>query len=110
MKAQELRVDNWVWLSSHKKHVGQVDLGFVQLNLDLFTPIELTEEWLLKFAFEKIDDYTYEHVDEDYWIWTLGHYSFNDSTYSIQIGKDLKYVHQLQNLYYALTGKELNIN
>lgn len=68
-------------------------------------PIPLTEEWLLKFGFEK------KGVNRTRWaFWEIdlvedekGIYSFDESRIYI----DIKYVHQLQNLYFALTNGEL---
>jgi hypothetical protein len=59
-------------------------------NNDVIKPIPLTEEWLLKFGFECVYtlDRSFQHLDCEY---------------------DLEYVHQLQNLYFALTGEELTI-
>lgn len=78
-------------------------------------PIPLTSEWLLKFGFEKTTGLT----------WSLSH----EKTYSVYRKSGLAYneikvewwyggillkkqpdsVHELQNLYYALTGEELTI-
>jgi len=71
-------------------------------------PILLTEEWLLKFGGESI-------IVEDYPIYFI--YPFNIEYYEneciVLIGGfseiKVKYVHQLQNLYFALTEKELVI-
>lgn len=77
-------------------------------------PILLTEEWLLRFGFEK--DYNSWILkinggriaiipQADYYnfaIWSgLGMH--DDYAFISQI----KFVHQLQNLYFALTGNEL---
>lgn len=81
-------------------------------------PIPLTEEWLLRFGFEKRVLTTQIGVFNEYSIY---HDAFNlasiewldeeKSAYlcfeGTQCGIDIKYVHQLQNLYFALTGKEL---
>jgi hypothetical protein len=73
-----------------------------------FKPIELTEEWLLKFGFEKP-----AHT----WICNIFHLTEWDDfplNWAVAMNKNgaivvlkLKYVHQLQNLYFALTGEEL---
>lgn len=71
-------------------------------------PIHLTEEWLLKFGFEKdnagsfsskmIDNYSIR-------IWYVsGAFRWTANYFC---SAELKYVHQLQNLYFALTGQEL---
>lgn len=78
-----------------------------------FKPIPLTEEWLIKFGF--IDRYGSYRVFELYKIYAT-FYNNNNPVVSIDYGhhsegsEDLdhiKYVHQLQNLHFALTGKEL---
>ena len=69
-----------------------------------YTPIPITEEWLLKFGFEKTSLGHFKKqgiillVEDFYYICLLGNTSVI-----------IKYVHQLQNLYFALTQKELTI-
>jgi len=82
---------------------------------DSFEPISLTEEWLIKFDFGYkskssctewsigLFSLTTDHEDE-YGDPTDGYDKFY---YSFE--KEVKYVHQLQNLYFALTGEELNV-
>jgi hypothetical protein len=80
------------------------------LDIQNFKPIPLTEEWLVKFGFEKNKDGLFN--------------LFNQSEVPILLNPDLngwtcdginfsinntQYVHQLQNLYFALTGEELKI-
>lgn len=81
-------------------------------------PIPLTEEWLLKFGFENdtygnftlslgdILDVQWVMVSFKYYDlkeWDSTQFSDNNLMY------DCKYVHQLQNLYFSLTGKELEV-
>ena len=80
---------------------------------DDITPIPLTEELLLKCGFVKRDDGVYElNVGRSYLpILQLINGRFNINLYE-NSGIELPYtptVHQLQNLYFALTGQELNI-
>jgi hypothetical protein len=81
---------------------------------DRFSPIPLTEEWLLKFGFEKIKD------KQVYFIAFNGRWHFLDLSeieprYKMGYENDGKiqipiyFVHQLQNLYFALTGEELTL-
>ena len=86
-----------------------------------FEPIPLTKEFLLKFGFENIDkggnDYiTYTDPNHDYYLQldvrNDGKYSILDNDNSFNDLRafsmvDISYVHQLQNLYFALTGEEL---
>lgn len=68
-------------------------------------PIQLTEEILLKFDFDKIENGTY--LNKFYVTIVSGYFVFwITDIYSVAI----KYVHELQNLYFALTGEELEIN
>lgn len=70
-----------------------------------FKPIPLTEEWLLKFGFEEKYGYIKNgvHLNTDYSLFIEDEIGFNEWT------ADCEYVHQLQNLYFALTGEELII-
>lgn len=70
--------------------------------VDAFIPIPLSEEWLLKMGFERCSCGGWKH---------LGKYKFHvekDFTYKNSSILNIK-VHQLQNLYFALTGEEITI-
>ena len=113
MKVEKLRVGNWVSLicGGHKNEPNdfQWDINHYEYfyeRMNEIKPIPLTEEWLIRFGFKVVIGLSFEfngfetRKDEDVWIvWKL-------SSYLICI----KYVHQLQNLYFALTGKELTIS
>ena len=92
---------------------------------DKLNPIPLTEEIIVKCGFEKYegDDYPFytRHnlvISDSYYGYGLfiiytDHYGFNDpllgaNEIDVKL-QDVKYVHQLQNLYFALTGEELDI-
>lgn len=71
--------------------------------------IELTEDWFIKLGFEKskTDDNCYIKNEICYyeivsggWIIDVGDRNFGDIFY---------YIHQLQNIHFALKGKKLNI-
>ena len=74
-----------------------------------FIPIPLTEEWLLKFGFEKkgcnweLPNFRF-HVNKSV---NYDGFLFCDG-YSV-ITEKIQHVHQLQNLYFALTQKELTL-
>jgi hypothetical protein len=120
MKANELRIGNWVkhpaavW--SHRTEVqgyGYVEFQWEEhdwagiaectINLEDVKPIPLTEEWLLKFGFE------YSDLNGDSGLWKIPPFQiygkYNQFLYDYRL--DVNYVHQLQNLYFALTGEEL---
>jgi len=116
MKANELRLANWINLKGNIQvwHIDIDDIDRVNyIGIDKYEPIPLTEEWLLKFGFEKVGD-TYmlkitkliyhccyvRYVDDIWWF-----LSRKGATYDFKFNN----VHQLQNLYFALTGQELEI-
>lgn len=74
--------------------------------------IKLTEEWLLKLGFVgKDDDGTFYHIEE---ILFQIQYLYLKEKKFVHIWDGafteapVKYIHQLQNIFFALTGKELN--
>lgn len=117
MKASELRIGNLI-VNPHTKEICTVqaikpkykqrknqstgeyfyfldviEYEGMNVTLDLFAPIPLTEEWLLKFGFKKSI-----HIDQ----WKKRGFGFIDVS-----NPQCAFVHQLQNLYFALTGEEL---
>ncbi len=119
MKASELRIGNHVLKNGLANHVDIgifMEIYYAEINNKNHgcEPIQLTEEWLLKFGFIPLDKYkldfgfpTKDHViskDGDKgW-----YYGFECYLVHLPV-VELIYVHQLQNLYYALTGKELEL-
>jgi hypothetical protein len=125
MKANELRIGNWFL---EKDEVKQFDGDFYHLLG--CEPIPLNTNWLEKFGFKPWDEkktiYTLErHIDKynntcfRFWLQLdklVFDYIQNEihPTESIFDDKniirlEINYVHQLQNLYFALTGEELTI-
>lgn len=116
MKSKELKLRNKVTL---KKSVT-VDENIVTINLDnigsylLLQPIPITEEWLLKFGFEKGKNFWLLNESEegfvDHMVFDLERLEFiiTQNPYSGYC-VECKYVHQLQNLYFALCGEELKL-
>jgi hypothetical protein len=114
MKAEELRIGNWVAINDNIYQVDVIDYNQVIeiergiVELKYVQPIPLTEEWLLRFG-SVIDR------EDDSYVFKSGFYiSVNDKSEAILFfgGNELcefNYVHQLQNLYYALTGEELKL-
>lgn len=107
MKANELRLGNIIKSKSSATFwsVDIDDLILINDNPNHYLPIPLTEEWLLKFGFKLIRRANYINCDFDEW--SLGEFELEDFIYRGSVEKELKHVHQLQNLYFALTGEEL---
>jgi hypothetical protein len=120
MEAKDLRIGNLVMYSNNSTIFtvsGLHEFGMdcfddieeTYIEYDQFEGISLTEEWLLKFGFEfkPTGDEVYEQIwkMENFEIWEHSEGFCHD----FHNGGDLKYVHQFQNLYFALTGEELTI-
>ena len=74
-------------------------------------PIPLTEEWLLKFGFSEIggcNEKDFTNGDYNIFINSIGEVNFLFFREGDWYQK-IDYVHQLQNLYFALTGSELTL-
>jgi hypothetical protein len=137
IQANELRIGNFVEYDGRIFQIDTISNEFPTLNTDEFgigvvdwnniQPIPLTEELLLKFGFFKyqwMNGYFINTIFGDLMIQfykTEIHLFFTKVSYDSQGMKfygrkfinnktnftDCKYVHQLQNLYFALTGEEL---
>jgi len=112
MDEKELRIGNWITHPQNSNNYFQVNKDTFQ-HPDLYRPIPITEEWLLKFGFElkkvMMGGREYEgwvnfsfHIDTNYIENTLFYHWMGDKI-------KLKHVHQLQNIYFALTNEELKI-
>ena len=120
MKITELRIGNIVWndysgqmiinaimQSKHNSFVDLVkneSLPSGRYSVEDISGIPLTEEWLKKFGFTG---------------WDLGYYTLlmDSGVFAILtedgmtiVSRNIKYVHQHQNLYFTLTSQELNAN
>jgi hypothetical protein len=114
MKANELRIGNYV--KSNDVNMAPyfiVTASFLKQNENemswFIDPIKLTEEWLLKLGFKYNDNiglYQNGGFDVDIEDDVYCHFYMNDYG---DWYKYIEYVHQLQNLYFALTGEELTV-
>lgn len=125
MKANELKIKNLVNHSIYGDcEITALDYEMICIqrndldikewfDLENFKPIPLTEKWLKDFgyfivetnecveAFKENFRYSIQQVEENVnWFWCDGE----------TVLTTIKYVHQLQNLYFALTGTELTLN
>lgn len=77
--------------------------GYTKTSHDDLKPIELTEEWLIKLGFDKESENEFTK-DQEFCVYrTVLGFEFANHDWP----KQLKYVHQLQNIYNDLTEKEL---
>ena len=119
MVAEELRIGNWVKYYGLKAHPSQVTsitedefwsggykVSDVTGNtaIDALEPIPITEQWLLEFGAREIN---HEWNIGNLWIAYNKRFRCWNLHLIDQPLKPIEYIHQLQNLYYALTGEEL---
>ena len=123
MKSEELRLNNYVMcrgalskiISINENTIGYKKtngIGEQNIPLKFVQPIPLTEEWLLKFGFEKhpekITNVFFKLAGR-----CLIEYDLTNNIVdlvkrvSFDLFIEIEYVHQLQNLVFSLTGEEL---
>ena len=75
-----------------------------------YDPIPLTACWMMKMGFVLFGKEDSKHPQDWYWSKpNFGFSIFNKTWDCRHINYNLKYVHQLQNLYFAINNKELVI-
>ena len=102
----ELRIGNWIQDGNEFEQITIDHLNCLNSGRCEYDPITLTEEWLLKFGFEKSESKFY--YKKSFGV-HLDFTAFNFQS-CLWLSDNIKYVHQLQNLYFALTGEELILN
>jgi hypothetical protein len=122
MKAKELRIGNFINYRIEDKfderkewlEVSEIDAIDLQCIDDIYySPIPITKEWLIKFGFKKNNRaYKLSNFGKFIFFEQLNSFGFYPAGLlnSLIRMDNLKSVHQLQNLYFALTGEELEIN
>lgn len=115
MKAKNLRIGNLLDLYGTIATLQGSDFYHHFSNdnrkLSRFKPLEINEHWLISLGFSK-------NVRKLETIYRLGQFEYATSCKSIDIEfegleccithtTDVKYVHELQNLFFAFTGTEL---
>lgn len=124
LSATELRIGNLFYYHivdemderGEWDEISQIDYDDLRILTEFkdnseYKPIPLSEEWLLKFGFTKP---AHSFIGD---IFHLSEWDEFKNTWCVVMNKNnavvvskLKYVHQLQNLYFALTGTELPID
>lgn len=109
MEANELRVGNLVkWAKGVYLNDGETTeiLNVISNETDFYEPIPITEEWLLKFGFIYIDigEYILMDISIDFEYTDEGEFYF---LLDNKVLCTIKYVHQLQNIYFFITNNEL---
>lgn len=131
MRANELRIGNYVYYNGFTVSIASlimalpredkrfsdkeiVDLfdgaGLITTTIDEIEPIPLTEEWLLKNGFKNT---YFNNYEGKIMALTVEVRKVASRTYMevgcIYLGDRIKFVHEYQNLHFALTGQELEV-
>ena len=135
LQSKDLRIGNWVecevldgeimvngyepivqiktieydWVS---KEYFALNTNSDYIYLDLYKPIPLTEDWLLRFGFEKNEYHKHIFIKITNNNFKLKVFlTENIRLIIVGTGREIyiNNVHSLQNLYHSLTGKELTI-
>jgi hypothetical protein len=120
ISANELRVGNFLLETKIDNNdigftVSRIDEDFLEIlmgsrNYEALHPIEIIPEILEKCGFELLS--TLPRGLKHWWSAKMQGYlvEHNDSYKWAGYETPFKYLHQLQNLYFALIGEELEIN
>lgn len=122
IQPNELRLGNWVYdiladvnvevIGIDKYEIFTEDIGGVQEICDSkeIAPIPLTEELIEKQGWEKVCYYyTDKNGLEIYETNDGWHLHIDDDKCQTTIAILIKYVHELQNAYFVVTKKELEV-
>ena len=113
IKANELRVGNLINIKNKatgyeykEEYITPSSIMDLHSNGDnssfIYSPIEITEDLLVRLGFDSLGDYGYG-IGKFHIVKRVGKWGF-------PIGSEirfLKYIHEVQNLYFALTSEEL---
>lgn len=124
MKVSELRLGNYILHNGEVMPVVQIERRYKTIfrlnDLDVderiiedhFRPIPITPEWLERLGWQVVDQGSgaYYWLEKQCWFHI---HSSADGTLYANFNNNaipINSLHQLQNLYFALTGEELTIN
>jgi hypothetical protein len=118
MEAKNIRIGNLVARKPHKLYIpfavkdGEVTEFFARKC----KPIQLTENLICRFGFRKDGDNYYElKLNNGFYLGAYG-FGLNNSKYEVFLTDSenneltrIENAHELQNLFFALTGTELEL-
>lgn len=126
IKANEFRIGNWAYSKTYATNIqfkSFFGLCNAETNPELYNPIPLTAEILEKCGFVKLEHswFAKEYgtdCREAAKVMSIqinsitGRCGIGDTDFggcNAMTGKVIKYVHQLQNLIYAITGEDFEV-
>lgn len=113
MKANELKLKNYVYFTKYLKNIMPEDIDVpVEEQEDCFEGVPITDELLVIMGFVLVEDlYTIDFIP-------TADLAYSDNALIIVDKQtadiltsfnNIKYVHQLQNIYHAITGDNLTV-
>ena len=123
IKANELRIGDY----AHSKNDGIIKITNISeksvtvlqdnfcnnfcnnIPKNLINPIKINQEWLIKFGFKKKGTSFFIIIGSKLELLNVSNKDFVAYFKGSTINIKIKYVHQIQNLYFALTGEELTL-
>ena len=107
IKANELRIGNILYSNLTERNFACTSEDIYNLSIDCNANnanyIPLTKEWLLKAGFERLFPTGSTYSLRDFNVSDFG----ENGIYHYDVKQPIKYVHQLQNLYFSIIGEEL---
>lgn len=110
LKSNELRIGNWVEVINSNGVETTIQPSSFSVDIEThYKAIPLNEEWLKRFRFEfKGKRISYK------WFYLWNHegrivFALAEMHEEIGVYLEVHSVHQLQNLFFSLTGEELTI-
>lgn len=121
MKAQELRIGNWVYIPQLKenKQIGVIEENgrFTTKNyessfssIECLEPIILTKDWFIKLGFKKESESFISQNEMITLFFNFDGWYIEDNNNGFVNADPIKYVHELQNWCFILSGEELQVN
>ena len=115
IEAKELRIGNYakhfengIVLTVGRTIAFKTPTNTIRIDVDDLQPIPLTEEIILDFGYKQ-NSFSL-NFENDTRISIYKKYNCFIAQIDNTVIREIKYVHQLQNLYHALTNEELTLN
>jgi hypothetical protein len=112
LSANELRVGNWVNNNEENYQITSATIAQLERGDSTAIPINISEYWLSLLGFYQDEDSSFRWYKE----WdgnVIITYDLDDNCVKVSDTWEFpkrRFVHELQNLYYALTMDELSVS
>ena len=114
MEAKNFRLGNTIKFGEREISISRHDIdNMAKMEItegaisELYKPIDLTEKWLISFGFVGRHNMWSNGIITVGYIATDEHFEYEfQFPFNHWTKNSLKYVHELQNLFFALTGDE----